>query len=181
LLVHSSVHRHQIAGSLQWDLMRAWTLVREIEWGAFWHVAQRKRNLMIVTPFDAFVMLPEPSQFAGRMQLISCLPLDRLIGFRHLPRSAASGGLLGEDDPPRLGDGSTSIIEGHSDCRATRLRISRTGGGELMPRLGVRQRSRWSSAHLNLYCRKCPSDNCADFLSVIVFQPPCRLCHQATP
>jgi hypothetical protein len=50
--------------------MRAWTLVRDIEWGTFWQVAQRKRDLMIITLFEAFIILSEPSQVSGRMKLI---------------------------------------------------------------------------------------------------------------
>jgi hypothetical protein len=134
-LAQSSVNQHWIVGSLQWNLIRTWTLVREIEWGAFWYVAQRKRDLMIVALFEAFVMLTEPSQVAA--------PCNSFYVFHSTDWSDSgvcrdlqrSGSLLGEDTRPLIGDESRFIIEGQSDCRATDPKTLKTAGAELMPRL----------------------------------------------
>jgi hypothetical protein len=47
-----------------------------------------KERVDDISPFEAFIILPELSQAAGRMRLMSSLPLDRLIRFKHMPRSA---------------------------------------------------------------------------------------------
>jgi hypothetical protein len=137
LLMRSSVHRGEIGRSLQWNLMRVWTQVREIQWESFWRVAQRKRETWwLLLRSKPSLLCPNqvkcPSASGSFHVFCSTNWTDSGI-CRHLRRS----GLLGEGDRPGMGNGSTSVIEGHSDSRATQSRTWMTAGAVLMPRLGL--------------------------------------------